>query len=425
MNKKIWAIAIVVILVVGALGAAIVYTNGSSKATAVVDFKSSDLQNMTWGDVLSKARGQTVNFYFWGGSTTVNNYVDQQVSEEAAKYGITINRVAVTDASVFVNKIASEKQAGKTSGGSIDLIWVNGENYFTLRQGGLLFGPWAEDLPNSVLVNWSSPAISNDMGYEVNYYESPWGTAQYQMVYDSAKYNESDLPHSYADLMAWAKAHPGKFTYAAPPAFMGTTFVKAALYELTGGYGQYADHDLTLSDFKSMSAPLYDYLSALEPYLWNEGKTYPSEITELNRMFSNGEVALTMTFSGAGIASDIQSGTLPSTAKVYCMNTSIANTNYVAIPFDANAKAAAMVVANILLEPKQQADHVQLTGSGVGIDVTALTGERATVINEVFDQLPAGTLAPQTEMARTSAPDLGGKLVGYIESVWMEKIGST
>jgi ABC-type uncharacterized transport system YnjBCD substrate-binding protein len=355
----------------------------------------------------------------------VNNYVDQQVSAEAAKYGITINRVAVTDASVFVNKITSEKQAGKDTGGSIDLIWVNGENYYTLRQGNLLFGPWADNIPNSVLVNWSDPSFANDMGYSVDNYESPWGTAQYQMVYDSAKVNESELPHDFTELMTWAKAHPGRFTYAAPPAFMGTTFIKEALYELTGGYPQYANHDLTLDQFQSMSAPLYDYLNTLEPYLWNEGKTYPAEITDLNRMFSNGEIDLTMSFSGAGIASDIASGSLPSTAKVYCMNTSIANTNYVAIPFNANAKAAAMVVANILLDPEQQALHINLTGSGPGIDVNALSGWRADAINTVYDSLPAGSIPPREELARTSAPDLGGNLVSYLETVWTEKIGSS
>ncbi len=324
---------------------------------------------------------------------------------------------------MFVNKITSEKQAGRETGGSIDLIWVNGENYFTLRQGGLLFGPWADQIPNSVLVNWSDPSFAYDMGYEVDFYESPWGTAQYQMIYDSAKHDESELPHSFAELMAWAQANPGRFTYAAPPAFMGTTMIKSALYELTGGYEQYADDDLTLEQFRTMSEPLYDYLSDLEPYLWNEGKTYPAEITELNRMFSDGEVDLTMTFSGAGISSDIQSGALPSTAKVYCMDTSIANTNYVAIPFNANAKAAAMVVANILLEPEQQAQHIALTGSGAGIDVNALDGWRADVINDVYDSLPAGTIVSREDAARTSAPDLGGNLVGYIETVWTERIG--
>jgi len=424
MNGKLIAIVIVALLLGISLGAALVYEVDSEKTSTSADFTSSELQSMTWGDVVSKARGETVNWYFWGGDTNVNSYVDDQVTKEAAQYGITINRVAVTDASTFVNKVAGEKQAGKNSGGSVDLIWVNGENYYTMRQGGLLFGPWADRISNAVLVNWSDPSIANDMGYPVNYYESPWGTAQYQMVYDSAKTNVSDLPKNFAELKTWAIQHPGRFTYAAPPAFYGTTFIKAALYELTGGFEQYMDHDLTLASFKNMSTPLYDYLSALEPYLWNQGKTYPSDIPTVNGLFNDGAVDLTMTFGGAGIAASIKKGELPSTAKVYCMNTSIANTNYVAIPYNANAKAAAMVVANILLEPQQQAYWVNLTGNGISINANALTGWRADVVNGVMNSLPTGTFVPQSEMARTRAPDLGGNLVSYLESVWEEKIGS-
>jgi putative spermidine/putrescine transport system substrate-binding protein len=425
MNKKIIAIGVVVALLLCSVGVALLFTNKSNNTSSNSDFTSANLQTMSWGDVLEKARGQTVNFYFWGGSTDVNNYVDNQVSAEAAKYGVTINRVAVTDASTFVNLIASEKQAGKVSGGSVDLIWVNGENFQSLKQGNLLFGPWADDLPNSVLVNWNDSSIAYDMGNAVNYYESPWGTAQYQMIYDSAKYNVSSLPHNYAELKAWVIDHPGKFTYCAPPAFMGTTFIKEALYELTGGYQQYVDStNLTDSQFENMSAPLYNYLSSIEPYLWNEGKTYPSDIAPLNTLFTNGEVGLTMTFSGAGIESMIATGQLPSTAKVYCMNTSVANTNYVAIPFNANAKAAAMVVANILLDPKQQAQWVNLTGNGASINVNELSGWRAAAITDVMNKLPTGTYVPAAEAAATRAPDLSGNLITYLEKYWDKKIGS-
>ncbi|HTY47197.1 MAG TPA: ABC transporter substrate-binding protein [Methanomassiliicoccales archaeon] len=424
MEKKILAILVVVILVAGGSGVAL-YAASSNNTTASVDFTSAQLANMTWGDIVEKARGQTVNWYFWGGDPNVNSYVDNQVTAEAAKYGIKINRIPVNDASEFVNKVAGDKQAGKDSGGSVDLVWINGENFWTMKQGNLLFGPWADKLPNSVLVDWNSASIAYDMGYPVNYYESPWGTAQFQMIYDSAKTSLASLPKNYTELKTWVIAHPGKFTYAAPPAFFGTTFVKAALYELTGGFAQYQNSSLTLASFRTMAEPLFQYLESIEPYLWNQGQTYPSDIAAINQMFNNGEVDLSMTFGGAGIAPMITSGQLPSTAKVYCMNTSIANTNYVAIPYNANAKAGAMVVANILLEPAQQAKWIQLTGNAASINVSMLSGWRAAAINDVMNALPAGTYVSPAEMARTKAPDLGGNLITYIEQVWGERIGGT
>ena len=141
-------------------------------------------------------------------------------------------------------------------------------------------------------------------------------------------------------------------------------------------------------------------------------------------MLSNGQIALAMTFGGAGIEPMITSGQLPSTAQVYCMNTSIANTNYVAIPYNSNAKAAAMVVANILLEPQFQADFIKLTGNGPSIDVNNLTGWRAADINDAMSSLPNGTFVPQSELAATSAPDVSGYLANYLQTLWDAKVNT-
>jgi putative spermidine/putrescine transport system substrate-binding protein len=65
--------------------------------------------------------------------------------------------------------------------------------------------------------------------------ESPWGSAQFQFVHDTARTGEADLPRSYAELADWIVANPGRFTYPAPPAFHGTRFLKQWLYELSGG----------------------------------------------------------------------------------------------------------------------------------------------------------------------------------------------
>ena len=37
-------------------------------------------------------------------------------------------------------------------------MWINGANFMTMQQGNLLFGPWANKLPNTLLVNWSDPS---------------------------------------------------------------------------------------------------------------------------------------------------------------------------------------------------------------------------------------------------------------------------
>lgn len=47
----------------------------------------------------------------------------------------------------ILNLLLNEKQAG-TDKGSIDIIWINGENFASAKENGLLFGPFASELEN-------------------------------------------------------------------------------------------------------------------------------------------------------------------------------------------------------------------------------------------------------------------------------------
>ena len=119
----------------------------------------------SWDEVLAAAAGTTVNWFVWGGSDTINTNVDNDISAVVQeKYNVTVNRVPVVDTADVVNKVLSESAAGVTEDGSVDLVWINGENFKTLRQADLVYGPFAQALPNSRYVNWSDPAIAFDFG---------------------------------------------------------------------------------------------------------------------------------------------------------------------------------------------------------------------------------------------------------------------
>ena len=144
----------------------------------------SDFDLNDWDSVLAAAKGQTVNWYIWGGSDSINQFVDDfygQALQE--RYGISLNRVPIADTVDAINQVLSEKQAGQDPG-VIDLIWINGENFFTLKQSNLLYADWAQKIPNSAFVNWDNPAINRDFGNPVDDLESPWSSAQFQFVYD-------------------------------------------------------------------------------------------------------------------------------------------------------------------------------------------------------------------------------------------------
>ncbi len=164
MRRKILAIGIALILVVVAIGTAF-YLGTTAKAGVTDDITAASLQNMTWGDIVAAARGETVNWYMYGGDPNTDSFVENQISQEAANYGITINPVYPSGAiQEIVADVQQEKAAGENTNGPIDLIWLNGANFQTLRSEGLLFGPWANELPNTMLVNWSESFDSERHG---------------------------------------------------------------------------------------------------------------------------------------------------------------------------------------------------------------------------------------------------------------------
>ena len=88
-----------------------------------------------------------VNFYGWGGSMLTNRWIDGTLSDIAQeKYGIKVNRVGM-DIDDILNLLIAEKAAGKQDG-SVDLVWINGENFYTARKTVPLSG---DTIPEIIL----------------------------------------------------------------------------------------------------------------------------------------------------------------------------------------------------------------------------------------------------------------------------------
>ncbi|TFE27546.1 ABC transporter substrate-binding protein [Cohnella luojiensis] len=375
----------------------------------------------SWDQALAEAKGQTVNWYMWGGSDAINEFVDRKYGSVLKdKYGITLHRVPLSDTAEAVNKVLNEKQAGKNKDGSVDLIWINGENFATLKQADALFGPFATKLPNAKYVDYSNPAVGKDFGLDTEGYESVWGSAQFQFVYDSERMKPSELPHNYKELKSWAEKHPGRFTYNAPPDFTGTRFVKQLFYELSGGHQKWSK-PFVQQEFDAEATKVWDYLNEVKPSLWRKGETYPKTIAELAALFNNNEVDFAFTQDIGGIATDIGKGKLPKTARPYVFDTgTIGDYHYVAIPYNAAHKAAAMVVANLILDPKLQfekADPAKGWGDGIGIDPSKLEGANKKLYNEL--KAKSGETAVQADvLLKHKLPDLPAAYTPALEEGW-------
>ena len=381
---------------------------------------SAEAGQRTWQEIVAEARGQTVDWFMYGGMPAANAYVNGYVAEELrARYGITLRQAPVQDIAEVVGKLVIEKQAGKQSGGSVDLMWINGENFRTCKRNGLLFGPFARRLPNQELVDWDRPSVANDFGEPVEGLESPWGSAQVVMIYDTARLSEP--PRTVGDLLRWIKAHPGRFAYPAPPDFTGSVFVRHIFYHLSGDVARWQGA-FDQGAFERAAADTYRVLRGLAPYLWRQGQTYPESPVRLNTLFADGEVDLSFSYHPAEASRSIKEGLFPDTVRTYVFEEgTIANTHFVAIPFNAADTAGAMVTANFLLSPEAQLKKAdpEVWGDFPVIDPARLPAEWQAR----FEARPRGVATlSDTELQSRQLPETPSEILIALEQGWNQHV---
>ena len=361
-----------------------------------------------WNAVLAEAEGQTVYWHAWGGSTTTNDFI-AWLGGQVAEQGVTLEHVKLADTADAVSRVLSEREAGRDEGGSVDLIWINGANFASMKREGLLFGPWAEDLPNWSLVDVEGKTVTTDFTVPTEGYESPWAMAQVVFIHDSERVAEP--PASAEALLEWAQANPGRFTFPQPPDFLGTTFLKQMLIELAPDAA--ALQEPVGEDYAEVTAPLWAFMDALTPNLWRQGRAYPQTGPRQLQLMNDGEVDIAISFSPGEATAAIANYELPSTARTYVLDGgTLGNASFVAIPFNANAKAGAMVVANTILSPEAQlrAQMPDVLGYGTVLDMAALEPEDRAA----FDALELGVA--------TLTPDQLGQALPEPHPSWAERL---
>ncbi len=306
-----------------------------------------------WDAVVEAARGQTVYWHAWGGDPRINAFIDSVGDELQDRYAITLEHVRLADTADAVTRVITERQAGRDSGGAVDVIWINGANFASMKEQGLLFGPFAEDLPNWPLVDTeANPAVLVDFTLPVEGFGSPWAMFQMVFEYDSAAV--ADPPRSLDALRRWIADNPGRFTYPQPPDFLGTSFLKQALY------GVLDDPSILLEpigeDYDTVTAPLWEFLDEITPNLWRQGRAYPANEPALGQLLADGEVDIGFSFNPGRASAAIADGELQDTVRTLVFEEgTLANSSYLSIPYNAANTEAALVLANLILDPEIQA----------------------------------------------------------------------
>ena len=374
----------------------------------------------TWDSILDAAKGQTVYWHAWGGDPKINDFIAYVGEQAQSRHGVAIEHVKLASTADAVARVLGERNAGTLTGGAVDLIWINGENFAAMKDQGLLFGPFAESLPNWQYVDVAGkPAVVTDFTLPTEGYESPWAMAQLVFEYDSSRLPEP--PRSLDALKSWVLAHPGRFTYPQPPDYLGATFLKQV------AYGTLADPSvmqapLDEATYDSTIAPMWAWLDEVTPALWRAGKAYPQNEPALGQLLADAEIDIGFALNPGRASAEIAAGNLADTVRTFTFEGgTIGNASFVAIPFNAAHTAGAQVVANLLLDPEIQAraQDPAVLGFQTVLDLSSLSPAERTR----FDALDLG-------VATLSPADLGpallephGSWMVRISQDWMQRYG--
>lgn len=400
----------------GAIGALLLLAVAAGCARSTPPASAADLASMPWDSVVARARGTTVVWRMWRGDPAINTFVDSWVAPRlASEFGITL-RAVNGQGNELVDQLTVEKESGAATG-TASLLWINGETFGALRTRNLIAGPWSQVLPSAAFVDSGSVIISRDFEQDPAGFESPWGTVQEALIYDSAR--TPTPPRTVDELSRWIRAHPGRFTY--DQSFAGVTFLKSLLYALNGGVDQFRG-GFDSTKYVAGRTRLFAWLDSIKPFLWRKGTQYPTDVAALHRLFANGEIDFSMSNNQNEAVTKAMQGVLPASSRALVLRDgTIANAHYLGIPFNAPSAAGAMVVANFLLSPAAQLEKQRPTvwADGTVLALGRLPAEWRVRFDSVVND---SRLVPADTLRAYARPEVSPRYHERLQDDWRRMI---
>jgi len=305
----------------------------------------------------------------WQGDPFINAYMSRYVAPELLRLHSVELKIVSGQGSAIVSTLMTEKEAGRAKS-AVDMVWINGETFYQLRQIDGLYGPFTGRLPGARAIDFSNRFIRYDFQQEVKGYECPWGNVQLSLIYDSRRV--SDPPRTKEALARWVEAHPGRFTL--DTGFTGLTFLKSLLIDIAGGERALAG-PFDRARYDRYAPALWRYVNGIKRWLWKRGETFPSELAQEHQMFANGELDFTMSNNDGEVDNKVRRGLFPESARAYVLDTgTIQNSHYLGIVKNAPHLEGALVAVDFLISPAAQLEKAKpdVWGDGTILDVGRL-----------------------------------------------------
>lgn len=415
--------AISVLLAGSMLAFSLVGLSGCSSGDSSSSDSALEIDLNDWDAVVEAARGTTVTFYAWGGSDEMNAWMTGEVADTLMeKYEIDFQWVTVTNTSEAVTIVSDEKQAGVGAGeGTIDLVWIDVENFAMMKESDLLYGSIVDYIPNvTEYVDMTDELNYMDSGLATDGYEVPWDPVINVFIRDTATTDWA--PTNADEFLEWCKEYEGFITYPSADDTYGRRMIWMFIDAVCGtDWADGLTEESTTEEIQAAIEPALEYMRELNQYLWNEGQTYPSSSNEWKTMFANGEVGLFFDWTPYSVGPSIEAGTLPETAEAFTFDygTSAAM-GFLSVTYNSPNVPGALVVINELLSPDLQFSMLENTGYPYAIDYDLLSDEdkaRADAIDTGTGSLTT------TEVAELNLnPTPASYLIEPINEIWWAEV---
>ncbi|GAB6106314.1 ABC transporter substrate-binding protein [Fusibacter bizertensis] len=248
----------------------------------------------------------------------------------------------------------SANKANEVNSGEYDIIIFESEGFKNALNKGLLYGPFADKLPKvQSTIDVTALNYLYREGIETQNYIVPYGRNELSFIYNQDVFYEK--PMTYEEFFGVVKSFKGQFTYPNPATSKeGEAFILSVI-------GQYVDLEPfisgTIDQAKFISAiqPGLDALKAIKPYLKDEGKIYPASTQEMDDLYNNGALMMSLSMDYNYATDKLKEYEYPENTSTFVIPEGVATfTEGASIAFNSPNKSGAMVALNALLDPEMQ-----------------------------------------------------------------------
>jgi len=307
-----------------------------------------------------------INLYS-DGDTNITDWLQNQIipafQKQYPQYTVKFTNSRAAGSAPIVSRAVAALQTGDDP--QVEVMDVDPRGFADALKANLWYKPTVADIPN--LANVTKAATFTDLA-------ASYRGSQVLVAYNSDNVKAADVPKTFADLVTWIKAHPGKFAYCRPDkGGSGGNFVVRALYEVSGkDPSVFTSTNFSQATVDKFYPQAFALLKSIDPFIYGNG-SYPAGNNPTLKLFATGEVDMISAWSDQALQG-INLGQLPASTKLTQFTDVPLPGSYTSLAIPKNAKnlKGAQDFVNYMLSAEGQTSVVQTIGGFPAIDWTKL-----------------------------------------------------